>query len=55
MHLSSPVAKATVRSKAVVQLLLIHFYCCSHCLTGSVFSSCFVMQYLVSYLFLQSP
>ena len=37
-----------VRSKAVVHLMLVHCFCCSHCLWGSVFSSCFVIQYFVS-------
>ena len=31
MHFRHPVAKDAVRSKAAVLLLLIHFYCCSHC------------------------
>ena len=31
MHLSPPVAWATVRSKAVVMLLLTFVYCYSHC------------------------
>ena len=48
------VASAAVCSKAVVLLLLIH--CCSHCLCGFFFSfgPFGVVQYLVSFLVLQS-
>ena len=54
MHVSRPipVACATVHSKAVVLLLLVvaHcFYAPIFCV-GSVFCTCFVMQYLASFL-----
>ena len=53
-----PVALGAVRSKAVGMLLLIN--CCSHyfvcvCLGGGGgFDPCFAVQFLVSYLVLQS-
>ena len=53
MHLSSPVSKAAVRSKAVVLLLLT---CCILLLPlwESVCSICFAVRYFMSILVLQS-
>ena len=53
MHLSPPVAKAAVRSKAVVLLLLT---CCLLLLPlwESVIALCFALRYFVSILDLQS-
>ena len=41
------------RSGAVVLLLVIHFYCCTHRFVGVC--PRFVVQYFVSFLVLQSP
>ena len=46
-----------IRSKAIVLVLLIHYsqyFCAPIICWGSVFGPCFVIQYLVSFLVLQS-
>ena len=53
MHLSPPVAKAAVRSKAVV-LLLLTFCLLLLPLWESVIVLCFVVRYFMSILVLQS-
>ena len=53
MHLSPPVAKTAVRSKAVV-LLLLTFCLLLLPLWKSVIVLCFVVRYLMSILVLQS-
>ena len=53
MHLSPPVAKAAVRSKAVV-LLLLTFCLLLLPLWESVIVLCFVLRYFMSILVLQS-
>ena len=43
-------AKAAVRSKAVVLLFFNHFYFCPNCLCGLFVGPCFVIQYFMSFL-----
>ena len=50
MHFSPPVAMFVVRSKAVVSLFTVAPVIC----VNFVFGPCFTMQYLVSFLVLQS-
>ena len=50
-----PPVTSTERSNAMRMPLLVNYYCCSYCLCFIfVFGPCFVVQYLVSFLVLQS-
>ena len=54
MYLAPPVGLADVRYKAVVLLLLIRCFAAPVVCGCSVFGTCFVMQYIVSFLCFQS-